>query len=146
MKLPRTFVLSVILGISVHVAYATPVAPKAENEIALLTINSGAVVLNATAQNDGRRHQIRGYALRSSTNKVAGGGHVDFKAGSPSDESMLVEHVALLPTPLPRGVHGRSTFYWHVPTTVPHGSRVELRYHTVADGAASSRTAGSELL
>ena len=143
MKLPRTIILSVIVWSAVRGADATPSTSEAQNAITLVTIHSDAVVLSAAALHEGEQHQIHGYALRRSINKTAGRGHIDFEVFSPTGESMLAQHVALLPTPMPRGAHGRATFFWRIPAEVTHASRIELRYHTGTHRSVPSRETGS---
>lgn len=135
----QTFVLAALFGVAIQGAIALPVAAATDEELLLVTIPSSAVVLHASVSHDGGKNQIRGHALRKSANKSATGGHIDFEAFSPSGKSILVERVALVPTPLPRRAHGRSSFYWQLSDTVPQGSRVELRYHAGAHAAASTR-------
>lgn len=143
MKFPRTAIFFILLGAAVQTAFARPLTQGPEGDCSLDIVRSSAVVLNATAQYDADQLQIRGYALRRMTNKSAAGGHVDFEVFSLSGNSLLVDHVALLPTPLPRGVHGRSSFRWTVPAQVTRSSRIELRYHTGAHYPTPSRATGS---
>ena len=143
MKLPRTIIVSVIVWSAVRVADATPSTPEAQNVITLVTIHSNADVLNAAALQEGEQHQIHGYALRRSLNATAGRGQIDFEVFSPTGESMLVQQVALLPTPMPRGAHGHSTFFWRIPAEVTHASRIEMRYHTDTHRSVPSRETGS---
>lgn len=135
--------LALILGIAVQASFALPVAAAPDEEILLEAIPSDAVVLNASTRREAGQHQIHGYASRRSTNRAAGGGHVDFEVFSPAGQSILVERVALVPAPLPRRMLGRSSFIWRVPATVPPGSRVELRYHAGPHGSAWNRQTGS---
>lgn len=143
MKSAQIFVLALLLGIAFQGPFALPVTAAPDEKILLDKFPSSAVVLNASTRHETGRHQIRGYALRRSTNRTSGSGHIDCEIFSPSGQSILVERIALVSTPLPRGVHGRSSFYWDVPATVPHGARVQLRYHAGAHGSAWTHETGS---
>jgi|GEM_PF-3027673 len=109
---------------------AAPLAHEPEARIALVVKPSSLVSIQAAIVDDSGRRKLRGYALRRPFNKSAGSGHVDIEAFSSLGDSIIVERVAMMPTPLPQTVLGKSTFLWNIPERIEAGSRVELRYHT----------------
>ena len=108
---------------------AAPLTQEPEAKIALVVKPSSLVSIHAAIDVDSGQRKLRGYALRRPVNKSAGSGHVDIEAFSSSGDSIAFERVALMPTPLPNTVLGKSTFLWNLPERIEAGSRVELRYH-----------------
>ena len=104
-------------------------AQEPDAKIALMVKPSSLVSIHAAIVDDSGRQTLRGYVLRRPFNKSAGSGHVDIEAFSHLGDSIVVERVAMMPTPLPQTVLGKSTFLWNIPEKIEAGSRVEMRYH-----------------
>ena len=109
---------------------AASVGRELNGDIALVIKPSNLVAIRAAIYSETEGQILRGYALRMPFNKSSGYGHIDLAIHSSSGDAVVATRVALMPTPLPRGVLGKSTFLWELPGKLDGTARVELSYHT----------------